>query len=397
MTNREETNSAIGSWSGFIYQGLCGLLVALRMIKERQEAVAGFSLQLDAYEDFSILNEHGRIYSLHQCKCIKNVADYTKEFEKITDKIEANKDKLQDPDNPHYYFHCNRSVSIDEKYRIAAYPFEEGKTYCEPGDIQRLLDHEVNQMKKDGSNTEVVRASLETLVNGNVLNTQQKYFEADSSGRLWKISRQQNIPFADIRGKLALFMTSYAPGDFLHQMKMAYILGMDKMADEEDDGESRRRVDVFINRLSALSEDEMRRFIQRVNPKEKVTDTFECWHAITSSERVNYLYNLITEFPLGTDNLDWHTEHSTQTPSTLGNDEKKRRIVRRIYENQANLDVLWLYDWIVGHQDEHIENIEESAQDIMNITDAELDTKSIFHAKKVGIMTKQEKREGKYD
>ena len=49
ITQREETNSAIGSWSGYIYQGLCGVLVALRMLKENKEAYKGYSLQLDAY------------------------------------------------------------------------------------------------------------------------------------------------------------------------------------------------------------------------------------------------------------------------------------------------------------------------------------------------------------
>ena len=31
ITHREQINSAVGTWSGFIYQGLCGILVALRL------------------------------------------------------------------------------------------------------------------------------------------------------------------------------------------------------------------------------------------------------------------------------------------------------------------------------------------------------------------------------
>lgn len=52
ISSREETNSAIGSWSGYIYQGLCGALVVLRMLKEDTSAYKDYSLQLDAYEVF---------------------------------------------------------------------------------------------------------------------------------------------------------------------------------------------------------------------------------------------------------------------------------------------------------------------------------------------------------
>ena len=56
VSSREQINSAIGTWSGFIYQGLCGILTALKMIEADSAGVAGYKLQLDGYEDFSILD-----------------------------------------------------------------------------------------------------------------------------------------------------------------------------------------------------------------------------------------------------------------------------------------------------------------------------------------------------
>lgn len=396
MTTREETNSAIGSWSGFIYQGLCGLLVALRMIKEKPEKYKDYSLQLDGFEDFSILDEDGKIFSLHQCKCVKGKTNYNDEFDKISDKIEANKERLQDPNHPKYFFHCSCKVEIDDKYNITAYPFEMGKTFCEPGDIQKLLSQEVQVLKTGDSNTEAVRAALETMVNTEVLSTQQKYFNAKPYERLGKISREQNIPFPDIMAKLAVFMEYYEPGDFLLQMKTSYIMQMDIRANEDDNKDNRLKVDLFINRLNTLSQEELHMFIQRINPKEKIRDTHDCWRVIASKERINYLYNLITDFPLNIESLNWK-QNNTQTPTTLGNDEPITRICKQIYENQANLDFLWLYDWIVGHVDEHVENIGETAQVITKSPDETDISKSIFHAKKVGILTKKEKRDGKYD
>ncbi len=49
ISHREETNSAIGSWSGYIYQGLCGILVVLRMLKSNAAAYKDYSLQLDGF------------------------------------------------------------------------------------------------------------------------------------------------------------------------------------------------------------------------------------------------------------------------------------------------------------------------------------------------------------
>ena len=54
VSHREQINSAIGTWSGFIYQGLCGVLVALRMLETGAEEINEYKLQLDGYEDFSI-------------------------------------------------------------------------------------------------------------------------------------------------------------------------------------------------------------------------------------------------------------------------------------------------------------------------------------------------------
>lgn len=397
MTEREKIYSAIGSWSGFIYQGLCGLLVALRMMRDEPDRYKGYSLQLDGFEDFSILDENGKIFSLHQCKCVKGKKNYDDEFDKISDKIDANKEKFQDPDNPKYFFHCSCEVVIDEKYKITAYPFEVDKNYCKPGDIQRLLSLEVEELKTGESNTEAVRAALEAVVNSKVLNTQQKYFDAKPNEQLWKISREENIPFLKLKDKLSMIMFYYTPGDFLFQMKTAYIMHMDDRAEEEGDGEKRKMVDMFINRFNSMTQDELRRFIQRINPKDKITDTYECWHVITSKERKNYLYTLITEIPITIESLDWKTVNYAQTPSTLGNDESVTRICKQIYENQANLDLPWLYDWIVGHVDEHVEDIEKAACVITNTQETGTNDKNIFNAKKVGILTKKEKYDGKYD
>lgn len=398
ITQREETNSAIGSWSGYIYQGLCGVLVVLRMLKENKEAYKDYSLQLDAYEDFSILDERDQIVSMHQCKSDKNRKDYDGEFKKMKAKVKslATQGKLREPDNPQCYFHCNQEVAIDADYNVTAYQFEAEKTFCEPGKIQALIDVEVAELKNAESDTQAVRASLETIVNKDVLGTQQEYFDASKTARLYVISRNRKIPFSRFAEILDATIMRFNRGDFLIQMKQAYILGMETRAAEAENEEEKKQVELFTQRLMELSDVEMKEFIQRVNPKDKLEDTYQCWHQITSTERLNYLYRIVTEIPLDINALHWKTTNSMQTPSTLGNDMTVTKACKQIYENQANLDFPWIYDWIVGHVEEHVEDIEEAAH-IINKIGTESQTNSIFHIKKVGILTKAEKKNGAFD
>ena len=80
--SRKLTHSAIGSWSGYIYQGMCAVYVVLNAIlKEYQsnknvDQIKGYLLYLDAYDDFSIHNENNRAISLHQCKLHKQTQGF---------------------------------------------------------------------------------------------------------------------------------------------------------------------------------------------------------------------------------------------------------------------------------------------------------------------------------
>lgn len=398
ITQREETNSAIGSWSGYIYQGLCGVLVVLRMLKEDKDAYKDYSLQLDAFEDFSILDERGQIVSMHQCKSDKNRKNYDDEFKKMKAKVKclATQGKLREPDNPQCYFHCNQEVAIDADYNVTAYQFEAEKTFCEPGKIQALIDVEVAELKNAESDTQAVRATLETIVNEDVLGTQQEFFDAPKTARLYVISRDKKIPFSRFAEVLDATIMRFNRGDFLIQMKQAYILGMETRAAEAENEEEIKQVELFTQRLRELNDDEMKEFIQRVNPKDKLEDTYQCWRQMTSDERLNCLHRLVTEIPLDTNELHWKTRSSMQTPSTLGSDIPMNKTCKQIYENQANLDFPWIYDWIVGHVEEHVEDIEEAAH-IINKLDTDSQTNNIFHIKKVGILTKAEKKNGEFD
>jgi len=54
--SRKLDNSALGSWAGYTYQGLCGLYHSLKLIGEDRDKYQQYKLYLDSYEDFAIMN-----------------------------------------------------------------------------------------------------------------------------------------------------------------------------------------------------------------------------------------------------------------------------------------------------------------------------------------------------
>ena len=69
-------NTAMASWSGFVYQGLCELQHVLSLLKTDWNNAITKQLSLEAYEDFAIIDDTGKIDSLHQCKCIQQQSRY---------------------------------------------------------------------------------------------------------------------------------------------------------------------------------------------------------------------------------------------------------------------------------------------------------------------------------
>ena len=396
VSHREEINSAIGTWSGFIYQGLCGILVALRMIETGDKEIANYKLQLDGYEDFSILDDQDQIVSLHQCKCIKGRKDYHEDLIKMKTK-RGHLTNLRE--GAKCYFHCNEHIDIDAELNIYAYPFDGRKTYCGPGELKTIIGNVTEKLKNKESDTDGVVSRLEALVNSNVLNTQQIYF--DSEDRLYVIARRQSIPFSEIQ---QIFDSTYIKLDrkeILTIIKSRYIEQFNERFDYSCAKKELAHVELFMLKFTSLNENDMVSFMQRIHPKEKFTFSLQCLINTCSTERINYLFNLVRDFPMDTKHLHWAARTNIQTPSTLTSDQEIELTCRKIYDNRANFDTMWIYDWFVGDIDrkvnESVTDIKKMAGRIIDIEDVHESEKSIFREKKVGIMTIKDKRDGKFD
>ena len=398
VSPREQTNSAIGTWSGFIYQGLCGILTALKLIEADSEGTAGYKLQLDGYEDFSIIDNAGQIVSLHQCKCIKGRTDYTEDLNKMKIKRDSLPNKRADIKS---YFHCNEIVNIEKGLDIELYSFKNGKNKCGPGELKPIIEEVLSGLKKPETEASDILAKLESRVNSNVLNTQQLYFDSDQ--KLYTISRTRFIPFSDIWAICNSAMIRLDVGDMLTLIKSRYVEQFYERVGVNGGLDILPWVEMFIIHFTELDVEGMKLFMQRIHPKEKFDYSLRSLLSVSSIERINLLFNLVMEFHLDSDGLHWVTPNSKQTPSTLSDDQEITLTCRQIYENRANFDAMWIYDWFVGKIDRRVKrgrsipDIKKVASTITVVEEGADTENSIFHEKTVGIMTLKDKRSGKFD
>ena len=382
------------TWSGFIYQGLCGILVSLKMIENDKDGTKDYKLQLDGYEDFSILDNQERIVSLHQCKSVKGRTDYDEDLIKMKQKRDGLYNLREDTKS---YFHCNETVTIPAGLDIENYPFKGGKTKCDPGEIKDIIKEVIERVKNPGSNSDAVLARLESLVNTNVLNTQQKYFE--SKQQLNQIARNEFIPFQDIQRICAEFILRFTPQDILTQIKTRYVQQFRLRIENEYAGKDMPHVEQVIRRIVDMDEQEMKEFMQRINPRKKFEYNQDTIADFCSDDQINLFFNLIEEFPVNPQGIDWITLNSKQTPTTLSDTQHIKTTCRQIYENRANLDAMWIYDWFVGKiEGESVQDIAVLGAPVTTVeTEDGEEKKNIFKEKKVGIMNLNDKRNGKFD
>ena len=211
------------------------------------------------------------------------------------------------------FFHCNEKVTIDTILSIEAYPFRVGQTNCGPGELKNIIKEEIEKLKKPESDSEVILNRLEGLVNNNVLNTQQIFFDTDK--KLYVISRTRYVSFHDIA--TTCFGTSLRldVDDILTIIKSRYIEEFHERIDVNGGMDKMPHVEAFMTKFANMKRDDMRLFMQRIHPMEKFDYSFQSLLKVSSDERIDLLYNLVQEFPLDKDGLHWITANSKQTPS----------------------------------------------------------------------------------
>lgn len=401
-SDRQRENSALGSWAGYIYQGLCGVYHALSLIHKDREVCKDFYLNLDSYEDFSILNGEKKIISLHQCKDEKQIKDYKSEQVKMKEKHAAYSQKDWLVEGCKMYFHNAHDITFEDN--IEAYCYHNGDFSCAPNAIITLIKELVEMMRPGFNSVSVTVAKLVGLVEAKVLEVQGKFFETNEALR--NIARREAIiPFEYIADLI------YSPDtlaldkqDFFAYIKCKYCMEWQQIMDDyEAEGCSvnREKMENMIRCFRLIEEGKGLEFLQRLVPNRFVQRKLDSLIEVASLKNAQSLFNVLhdTNESLQAESFHWGAGENKRTPTTLqGSSERDiKRICRMITENSPNLDCLWEFAWLVGDVSSSIPSIADNTQRFNQLKENPDFHKSIFATKKVGILSITDKNNGTFD
>ena len=395
-------NSALGSWAGYIYQGLCGVYHALSLLLTDEAKYVDYYLNLDSYEDFSILDGNKHIVSLHQCKDEKQVKQYVDEQQKMLAKKESLITAGLTDAHCQVYFHNAHNIKLKSK-DIQLYKYHNNQSYCQSSDILKLISELIDKFPNiQGSKTCILQAVC-FIVDSTVMRVQKIYFDSKKIP-LKKIARTESeIAFRDLNKILKSPPFLSIDKDVIPSyVRTQYILKLNQIISDDialGFGVNVENIDNFIKHITALDGKKLIRFLQRINPHVDFSSLDEnLLLNVCSDEKISSLFNQLNELEPLSDQLDWETLKSKQTPTTLlaSSLRENYRLCKRIYDLSPNLDCLWEYDWLVGNVIERVDSISQACN-INSISQTEDDSKNIFSQKNVGILTISDKKNGTFE
>ncbi|SCY60690.1 ABC-three component system protein [Pseudomonas sp. NFACC37-1] len=146
MSELTEPNSAISSWSGFVYQGKVALYHSLKLIIENE---IDFELQLDSTDDFAIY-KNGTLISAHQVKA--KVGSTRGSYSKALIKSAEIDDYRKAGTNR--YFHVSVKIDDTSDYKsgngetVKFYEYN-GKKYCGLDEIEKITKNLIRTIFND--------------------------------------------------------------------------------------------------------------------------------------------------------------------------------------------------------------------------------------------------------
>ncbi len=387
-------NTAMASWSGFIYQGLCALHHSLSLLRSDWNNAKIKYLGLEAYEDFAILDSAQKIESMHQCKCIKNSTNYDDECKKMYDKydywlsqkqISQNNNKAQA-----LWFHSNQNNTLT--CGVQAYANNPQSPVQLYDDIKKVVGDIMSNNHFPGSSVNK-SDKLIVLISKKVSDIHQQWIQNPGNG--FDIAVNHPIPFAEFTSILTSNDNDYTSIELVETCKFYLILTLrDRLISKRNS--NTQRIENFITRLGELNQQELMALVCRLFPDKDIFSDSRV-HDMFSSSRGNWLFNVLNDSleNIDMDGINWkNTQNDLLTPSTLGNDKDTEEYCPDIVNNPKTNDLRRDYRWIVGDVKNKVDDIDKAANQISQINDK--DYSDISQPRKVGILDIKSKNDGNY-
>jgi len=398
-------HSAIASWSGYIYQGLCAVYHVLYLYYQEGYRVKDYSLALDSYEDFAIMDNPNHIASLHQCKCYKNnKMNFSHEFEEMRKRKQSCIGKgLCDKSVP-MFFHTNGDGGIDDD--VVKYAYVDGSDKAEPDELYDKIEYvarEMNKSRQELISVGCLKARVTKWIDEHVLKMHRESFK-NKDKKLFEVATSMTLSFSDILNMLDgngfgdlltnEEVASYARVFYIKKIeyRLQELLDLDEKRGTKTVNENSIRS--FINALALYPLDMLSDLFVRLNPHSEYSKPKDFGQWI--GDNPNTLFKVINGFEeVDAAKLHWMVDGKYETPSTFSRSKENYEYCIDIWNNRLNLSVLYDYDWIVGDVNETTRDILSEVKSIMAVDEDDPD--SIFSKKKIGILSIEDKYNGKYN
>lgn len=379
-------NTAMASWSGFVYQGLCALHHTLLLLKSDWDLTIGKYLSLEAYEDFAILDSTSKIESLHQCKCYSSPSDFTDECKKMADKeyYWRNVKRMLSDTYKGKFFHSNQDNTLD--CGVKAYTFFLDKTKIGPFEIYNLVESVVQDILKCrrlAGSSNIKTYKLISEISKHVSYIHKECIE--NPGHSFEIAVAHPIPIKEFADILENQQEQYTKEERIETCRFYMIMALKNRAITKP-GVDIAKIDKFVSRVESLTQTEMQNFVRRIFPDMDITASSFNIGEIINTNRTNYLFNVIDKVasPLNLESLDWKDSAGfRQSPSTIGKDKDPEEYCADIINNPYTSDLRRDYRWIVGDIEHSVDDIEEGAKFITGVVPS--DYTDVTQANKIGL------------
>lgn len=405
------TYSALGSWSGYIYQGMCAVYVALNHIlkeyesKEKENQIGDYLLYLDAYDDFSIHDKNNQAISLHQCKLYRQPEGFENAQKQLLERKEYWREKNICTEETAVYFHSNQSPNL----MVGISPF---KDFEEDVSFDAdMLGHKIHKIiakifEVQGIERPQNRVynALIALIDIQVGAIHQRSLKEKQKLKEIAIERKSAIPFEDIIHILFKDDLEKYPHQYFYKLVKYQLLHSIKEEIEENyeteddwDGGNPEFVQDFVDCIGKTPIANFEHIVQRLLPVEDIHPSEKSERNVCNSSIAQEFIQLVAKcsFRLSAE-LDWDEHSKRQTPIAVKH-LNLSQTCRQLYKNRANLDCLREYHILVTKEgDEFIPNIIDKAPKISFIGTAN-DDKNIFKEKKVGLLSLSKFNAGDYE
>ncbi len=419
-------HSAIPSWSGYIYQGLCAVYYLLHLVKDdimnNKEDYADCRLFLDAYEDFSV-HLDGKILSLHQCKLYSQTSPaLAKAVGALEEKKKHFKEKGLCTDDTILYFHTNTNINLGDNVRH----FEDykGQKKLDAEGVLVSISDLISTIHNDNVftvNPRIVLERLISLVDIQVVKIHGKSIKSSPKLTAYEAASmpESSLSYKEIKDCLTQDEFSYLGSSwFWRQVRVAFIVAIEKEIERLKDLEELEegimenasldpsKISRAIEEIVSLEEEELEPFFRRIVAPLTVTCEESSYSDLTASATANNLTALISRVNslLGS-KLSWKKREQFLTPivwnpPNYGADIDLIYLLRGLHKNAPNLDCLREFDWLVTRDKiPVIKNLdEEMSKRLFKDYDPDNSKKNnIFKNKKIGLLPCDTFNSGKYD